>query len=63
MGDATTQSDILQFIAQHASTNSSATMNEKLEAADICKQAAATMDPQIIEMFKEQMLQMKQMYE
>lgn len=63
MGDATTQSDILQFIAQHASTNSSATMNEKLEASDICKQAAATMDPQIIEMFKEQMLQMKQMYE
>jgi hypothetical protein len=63
MGPATTQSDILSFISQHASTNSAAMMNEKLEVADICKQAASSMDPQIIALFQEEMRQMKEMYD
>ena len=63
MGPATTQADMLKFISMHASESSSATMNDKLTVADICKQASATMDPQIIAMFQEELKTMREMYE
>lgn len=63
MGPATTQNDILKFISQHASETSTAVMNDKLEVADICKQASATMDPQIMAMFQEELKTMREMYD